>query len=297
MKLSFLRQLVLDRSTASGYPHLSAASGLVGVARSLYVIGDDELHLAKFPIGGDGPGQLIRIFPGSLPSDPKQRKAAKPDFEVLLALPSGSAHPYGALLALGSGSTVRRQRGAIIKLNAVGEVDDVQSLDLSSLFRAISDAVDLVNVEGACLQDNCLLLFNRGNKAHPNNIVVTVDLACVFEGKPLSGLSPREVTLGSLAGVPLSITDACALEDGSIVVSAVAEDTESAYEDGKLTAAAIGLLDSDLGVVGIEMIDPAVKIEGVQAWRTGQGIQLLAVSDADDPAVAAGLFTAQMPIH
>lgn len=176
------RLLLLDRPAASGYRHLSAASGLVQVGETLYVIGDDEVHVAAFSITGDAPGRLIRLFSGSLPRDRDRRKAAKPDLELLLALPVGRDRPYGALLTIGSGSTRQRQRGAIAILNAAGDVVKVSALDLSRLFRTIASVVDEVNVEGAALLGNRLILLNRGSTSYPDTVVLGLDLISTLEG-------------------------------------------------------------------------------------------------------------------
>ena len=103
-RLRAVRSLTLERASGPGRRrHLSAASGLVLCGEHLYVIADDELHLAVFPITGRAPGRLFPVLPGQLPAEKKPRKKAKPDFEVLLALPAFEHHPHGALLALGSG--------------------------------------------------------------------------------------------------------------------------------------------------------------------------------------------------
>ncbi|MBU2146993.1 MAG: hypothetical protein KKD02_11660 [Alphaproteobacteria bacterium] len=88
----------------------------------------------------------------------------------------------------------------------------------------------------------------------------------------------------------MGITDACTMDDGALVFSAVAEDTGNAYEDGRCLGAAIGMLDDDFNVVQLELVKPVVKIEGINAWRTSTGFRFLAVTDADAPSVAASLF-------
>ena len=98
-----LRTLTLREASRPGRPaYVSAASGLVRAADRLYVIADDENHLAVFPLEGDEPGSLKRIFPGMLPVAPEARKRNKPDVEAIVRLPSREHHPHGALLTLGS---------------------------------------------------------------------------------------------------------------------------------------------------------------------------------------------------
>src|SRR5688572_23183189 len=114
MKLSKVRDLTVDDASQPGRPsHVSAASGLVRVGNTLYVVADDELHLGVFPAGGHAPGHLLRMRPGDLPGAPKARKKAKPDFEALAYLPALDQFSQGALLALGSGSRKGRCLGVL----------------------------------------------------------------------------------------------------------------------------------------------------------------------------------------
>jgi hypothetical protein len=93
--------------------------------------------------------------------------------------------------------------------------------------------------------------------------------------------------LGSVAGVGLAVTDAVALPDGRELLSAAAEDTPNAVDDGPVVATALVLVD------GAEVLDAAPlpevggcvhKVEGLalRSVRDGE-VRLLAVVDADDP--------------
>ncbi|GAB09039.1 hypothetical protein GOARA_027_00020 [Gordonia araii NBRC 100433] len=219
--LTRLRDLTLTEQSASGHDHLSAASGIVVLGTRFYIVGDDECSLAVFSSENDAPGRLVRLLPEVMPADAAMRKAAKPDFEVLLLLPAAQAP--STLLALGSGSTANRRRGALVGLTDGGEVRSVDVLDLSRLYTAIAAVVEEVNVEGAIARDDRLLVFNRGNAAHPDNAILAVDLARVLAGKPVEILAASTLRLPHVNGVPLCVTDACSLDDDTIVVAAVAE--------------------------------------------------------------------------
>jgi len=291
MKLKLLRHLEVDRAAVDGPPFLSAASGLAAIGDRLYVIGDDETHLAVFPADGNAPGRMLRLLSGSLPAEHKARKAAKPDFETLVLLPAPKTHPHGALLALGSGSTDIRRRGVVLPFDAQMKPCAPLVLDLSAIFAEIGKAVPETNIEGAVVRNGEIILFNRGNKSHPETTALAFN-STAFTEAALPVLRWRKpVALPEVDGVPLTITDACLLGDGSILVSTVAEDTSDAYNDGRLAGAAFAVLGPDLSLGRLEPIEPAIKIEGVQAWRDGERIQLLAVSDADDPAAPAGLYS------
>ena len=287
MQLTHVRYLNTAEPLASGHPFLSAASGLVQIGETLCVVGDDEQHLALFNQHDDGPGRLIRLLPGDLPRKKKKRKAVKPDFEILFQLPDS-----GLLCAMGSGSTPQRVRGAIIDIDAGG----VTLLDLQPLFAALAPLVAEINLEGAVVRGDRLLLFNRGNMANPETCIFETALNAVTGYEPAQVVLVKTLALPMIDGVPLTVTDACSLEDGHILLSAVAEVTDDSYADGDIVGAAIILLDTRLDVVRVEPLEPICKIEGISARRTEAGVELLCVSDGDDPDAPSSLYSAQFRI-
>lgn len=285
-----LRNLTLDRPSAAGFKHLASASGLVAVHGRYYVIGDDELHLAMFTDDHSLPGRLIEIYPGDLPLDATARKKVKPDLEVLILLSPSAGYPHGALLALGSGSKVLRRRGALLGLNEIGDVRSVQQLDLTLFYAGMETLVPHLNIEGAVLAgDGRLLLFNRGHVGSPDNLVLECGLNELMDGGSPSIVPVARIALESIEGVPLCITDACAL-DNEIVFSAVAENSKNSYADGIIKSAAVGTLDANFDLQRLELLDPLIKVEGIHAVRDGSRIELIMVTDADDPSSPAGLY-------
>src|SRR5688572_27979801 len=98
---------------------VSAASGLVVTDRKLHVVADDQHHLATYGATGGARRGSTRLFPGSLPREPEARKAANADLEALIKI------PRAGMLALGSGSSERRNRGAWMPAGATGTVKQV----------------------------------------------------------------------------------------------------------------------------------------------------------------------------
>ncbi len=285
--LAHIRDLTVDAVLPSGHAFLSAASGMVVRGSALYVVADDDNCLAVFDLDGTTKGHLIPLIAGDLPADAAQRKKVKPDFEILLALPC----PTGIrLLALGSGSTAQRMRGAIIDLPGNGAPADVCLIDLKPLFAALATLVPQINLEGAVLRQDQLLLFNRGNMQHPGSQIVEVPLAAVLAEGPVPATLLAELSLPMLEGVPLTVTDACQLDNGHILLSAVAEATADSYADGALLGAAIVELDADFQVCSVQPLEPPLKVEGLTARTGPYGVHLLCVTDADDPERASGLW-------
>lgn len=301
---TILRRLDLDMPSAVGRPHhLASGSGLVVTDDFLYVVADDELHLGCFPRRGNAAGRLLRLFPGVLPLDHVRRKAAKPDLEALVRMPAFANYPDGALLAVPSGSTPHRCRGALLALNASGAiVADPEIIDFSGLYGAMSGTVSALDVEGGLVIDDALVLLHRGSRDYPLSALIELSLADVQTGlvgrRVLDNVSPRGVRwldLGSVAGVALSITDAAALPDGRLVITAVAEQSMDSYEDGPCVAAAIAVLDRQGRILQLHRLEPTYKIEGIHAWLENGLIRMLLVTDADDASTASYLLEVRLP--
>jgi hypothetical protein len=285
-----------------GLSFLSAASGLVRVRDKLYVIADDELHLGVFGVDGDEPLKLVRLLDGELPASAKKRKARKPDFESLLLLPASDESPGGSLFALGSGSRPNRFVGALASLDARGDVSGpARPVDLKPLFVDIFDRFAGLNIEGAFVTGESLMLLQRG-KGVGESAAIRYDLGEVMAWlagrRPgaLRACSVRRVDLGAVNGVAFAFTDGAALAGGSWVFSAVAEDRDDSYDDGPCVAAGIGICGSDDVVRSFERLVPTRKIEGIEASEVGTTALLRLVTDADDPDRAAELLATRVEV-
>lgn len=280
---------------------MSAASGLVRHGSFLYVVADDEHHLGVFNSESRAPGTLLRLIEGDLPDDHKARKKQKPDFESLTRLPPFADFMHGALLASGSGSKLNRWKGALLGLDAPGAVNAAPRLvDLNCFMAPLTAEFGKLNIEGMVVAGEELHVLQRGNKGQKRNAVVRFSLAAfqsaILAPEPtaLPVLGLRDYELGDANGVPLTFTDAAGLPNGGMVFSCVAEDTEDAYEDGACGAAAIGMIDAEGALVWIQRTTEAHKIEGIDARLEGSILRLLLVTDADNVAIPAGLFAAEL---
>lgn len=266
---------------------VSAASGIVRVGDELWVVADDELELGRYSRDGRLLGRLS-LFDGELPDDPRARKRAKPDLEVLVDLHDGQ------LLALGSGSKRKRMRGALVAGNAVVEVD------LEPLYDQLAREIDRLNVEGASVLGDHLVLLTRRTGSRGRNTIVQLDLAATRRAlaKPTPKLTPKllvgivEVELGEVAGVPYGFTDATP-ERGRLLFTAAAEQTDDPVDDGVCVGCMIGRVDATGEVLARWPVTPLVKLEGIT--RLDDDTVLL-VADADDRRVLAPLFRATIPI-
>jgi len=301
--LSPIKTLTLNNpSHKDRHPHLSAASGLVQVNDWLYVVADDENHLGLFMRDGNEHGELITLFSGNLPLELEERKAAKPDLEVLTLIPASKKYPQGALLALGSGSKDARHRGVIIPFTTTGELSTAEIINLTLLYRELKEEIGKINIEGAVIIDNDIILFQRGNKKNKLNASIRISLKQFFQyafadDKKTKHKLDATITayeLGEIDGVPLCFTDATPLPDGSIIFTAAAENTSDSYLDGLCMGSIVGIINSNGDLHSTIPLDKKVKAEGVEATIIDNAIHLLLVTDADDATAPAQLYAAQL---
>jgi hypothetical protein len=297
-----VRELTVGRPAgAYGRHFISSGSGLVRTGDYMYVIADDERELAVFAAEGDAPGRLVRFLPGELPADPDERKRLKPDVEALALLPAMGVGSE-MLLALESGSRPQRRGGVLWRLDERGGLaGEPVRLDLAALYAALEREIADLNVEGATVAGEQLLLFQRGNGHAGVNAVVALDLSMALRHLAGGAIGPetiREVRrhdIGEIDGVRLCFSDATALADGAIVFTAVAEAGDDTYVDARCAGSAVGWLSSAEKLEGWEALDPPAKVEGVEAHVEGDAVVLLMVADGDDPGEPSPLLAAQLP--
>jgi hypothetical protein len=301
LEARFVRELVVDDAVGSaGHAHLSAASGLVKLGNRVFVVADDENHLAMFDLSVREAGRLVPIFSGKLPLRHKARKAAKPDCEALLVLPAFAGYPHGALMAMGSGSRPSRQRAALLALDAAAETQGpARTVDLAPLLAPLHELIPDLNIEGAFVQGDVFALLQRGNSGSAINARIDLSWHGLQRWLIEAGPAPKPAAitrfaLGAIDGVALSFTDGAPLPDGEWLFSATAEDTSDTYNDGRCVGSAVGLIDAGGTIRLLERLSRVCKVEGITASVAGETIDLLLVTDADDRRQPAQLLSAEL---
>ena len=278
-----------------------AASALAALGDGWLIAQDDAVHGAWMSDGRIAP---LRLLPPVEGHDRFTKEAEtmglKPDLEAGCEVTVDGR--LGVLL-LGSGSNERRTR-VVLVLTGDG-APDVVVADLAPLHEAVRRHLDVptedFNMEGACRLDGALRWFLRGNSAAGiTSASVDLDLGTVIRviqgdahAADVEITNARRYDLGELSGVGLEITDAIALPDGRVLVSAAAEDSSDAASDGQQMGSALALLDDD-GVLAVTPLprgeDGApLKLEGLDLTGVPEkgGWDLLGVVDADDAATAS----------
>lgn len=258
-------------------PFISAASGLAFKDGWFSIVSDDELTLISIHASLNGRGQSLPLFTGSLPLDEKERKKQKPDFESLVVI-----NPE-TLLCLPSGSTENRMRAVLVSNNQVQEVS------LKNVYTELLGHFSELNIEGATLIGPNIRLFQRGNgKLHQNGLI-DLNLESFLKDQ-IQDLKIKNINLGQLKNVPLSFTDAC-FEKGICWFLAVAESSESTYDDGEFVGAVLGKMDLEGNILSTEELSVPYKPEGLFI----QDQMLYVVTDADNREIPSALYSAKLP--
>jgi hypothetical protein len=292
LPITHLRDLTLG-----GRAHLGAASGLVCEHGRAYVVADDEHHLAVFRDLAT-PGALHRIRDGDLPRRKSTRKRRKPDLETLTSLPP---HWTGArlLLALGSGSRANRCTGFAVPIRRDGSLSArVHAFDLGALYRPLIARFGGLNVEGAMVVGDQLVLLNRGGREGLPNAALFVPMAALLAAMSAGvgrAAAPRVMPfdLGTLDGVALGFTDGAARPDGSWLFSAAAEHSADSVADGPCHGSVIGEVSARGELVAMRRLPGTLKVEGIALQP--EGPSLCMVTDADDPLCCAQLLQTTWP--
>ena len=271
--------LILEKVTTL---NVSAASGCLFSSDRLCIVADDDQELYLFDVQGNRTGSVL-LFPEQLPESTAERKKAKADLEALCQTPQGQ------LLAIGSGSTPSRCRGAVIDSHSWTS----NTIDASALYHSLATQIVDLNIEGAAFVGESLFLGQRGNGKGRLNALIQLTASTVLDELEDGRLSARSIeriiplALGNLDGVLYTLTDLSPAADDGLWFTAAAEDTDDPYLDGEVTGALIGKMDLQGNVLWQRTVSPLVKLEGICRGADGY---LYLVCDADDPDVPSPLF-------
>jgi hypothetical protein len=232
-------------------------------------------------------------------------KAAKLDLEAGVVLPDGR------FVALGSGSTARREHIAVAWPD--GEIDLREAGEFYDLLRNTPQFAGAeLNLEGAVVVGERLRLLQRGNGAPTEttpavNATADIDLADWVrwldgEGPLPPLLAVVQYDLGTVDGVPLCFTDAAALSPEMVVFLAGAEASADAANDGAVADWRVGVIDGEgvwIWKIRNERGEPVrLKLEGIEPLdeEGGDLLRFTVVSDVDRPDQPALIGTLELDL-
>jgi hypothetical protein len=175
----------------------------------------------------------------------------------------------------------------------------VRRFDLKPLYEPLRALLGEIDIEGALVIGDALVLLNRGIGTRTENAAVRYrlsDLQQAVEGQR-HAIRPRSVRpyrLGAIDGVELGFTDGCPLPGGGWVFCAAAENTDNSFADGPCHGSAVGVADARGEIVALHRLETPLKVEGIAARQSEGAIDLCLVTDADDPLVCSQLLRARL---
>lgn len=266
-------------------------------ASFLALVDPSTLRVSSIPLPS-APGG-VRLF-----GDDRLNKQDKLDLECVESF-FFDGRPLA--VALGSGSLRARERIVLARLD--GPVAEVELVDARKLYAALR-ALPLLhhcelNLEGMCRVPSSsgprVRLFQRGNGAGGVDATIDLDeaalLAFLLAGGPVPAvLESLAHALGDIEGVRLTFTDACA-RDGRVFITAAAEASPNAIDDGVVVGCALGVWES-----GRFDLRPILDERGARWVGKPEGLALDAkneqrawiVVDKDDPSAPAELLTLEL---
>lgn len=236
--------------------------------------------------------------------------------------------PYGLLMVSGSGGTswegFRRSTCVVYSLDEHGHISGLPAkVSLEELHTSLEqgDAITgELNIEGMAVYGSHLVLAQRGNSIDDEgrpaqNALIFLDLGEVLESiytdlsvGVLELRGTRTYELGHLPvehegkehDVKIDFTDLDAVTndpDDRLVFTAAGEGPDGSPVQNVIAGSAVGVISAEGELLSIvPLADRSIKLEGIDATYnpTLGSIDLLLVSDADDPDVPAPLFAARL---
>ncbi|HEY9258150.1 DUF6929 family protein [Chitinophaga sp.] len=297
--ITLLRTLLLH-----DFPSASAVEYFDG---KLYLIGDDATCILVL----DSNYRVVKSIPIADAPGPRMAKTEKPDFEAS-ALIRWRGASY--LLASGSLATEKRRQLLLVPLEVEGATTapsnnpavvsatplstHLQRINYPDTFvpQLLATGIRELNIEGATVIGNTLLLSNRGNDAYPVNQLILIANG-FWESEQLPPFSVLPLTLLTPTGAFAGVSELCYVpEKDWLLCTLSSEATTNAYDDGAIGDSYIGwitdisqklthttlAIDGWLNLAAADAVFKMEKIEGICVERiTEDTLVLHLVSDND----------------
>jgi hypothetical protein len=258
MQINFLRNKTID------YP---SGSALEFYKNSLYVIGDDINCIHCLDENWNEIKQL-KLFEYDGVRIPKPEK---PDLECATIIGD-------MLYVVGSGSKSPQRDVAFLINLSDNKIKKISTAAFYSIFRD-RNLIAEMNIEGFTDCKDKLLFFNRGNTQQPNQLIIT-DQKILKKQFP-DRFKVMPITIGKLNEINLGISGACYDEKSDILLlTASAEDTSNAYDDGEIIGSVIGVVYNAYQKLNNQeiVIDELIELDAVNPVFVKQKIESICIT-------------------
>lgn len=277
-------------------PDFPSASAVEFHEGRLYLIGDDATCIQVL----DKDYHVIKSIRISGAKEKRIAKKVKADYEASALI---RLHGNTYLMASGSLATEKRRQLLLLPLPE-GDSATVQFIPYPPAFTAqlLNNGIDELNIEGAAVVKNTLLLSNRGNNTWPQNRLVLTAPGFWEQAAPPVSVVP--FTLLTPTPVFAGVSELCYVPEKDLLLCTFSsEATANAYDDGVIGDSYIGWISNISGklsqatittdgMLNLTSADPAFKGEKIE------GICLESIQDntltlhlvSDNDAGASRLF-------
>ncbi|MET3878576.1 hypothetical protein [Chitinophaga sp. OAE865] len=277
-------------------PDFPSASAVEFHGDRLYLIGDDANCIQVL----DKDYHVVRSIRISGATEKRIAKALKADYEAAALI---RLHGRTYLMASGSLATEKRRQLLLLPLPD-GDSADIHFIPYPPAFTAqlLNSGINELNIEGAAVVNDTLLLSNRGNNTWPQNQLVLT--APGFWEQAAPPLSVVPLTLLTPTPVFAGVSELCYVPEKDLLLCTFSsEATANAYDDGAIGDSYIGWISNISlklsqttitpdGMLNLTNADPAFKGEKIE------GICLESIQDntltlhlvSDNDAGASRLF-------
>jgi hypothetical protein len=258
---------------------IGAASGLVFLNKSLYIIGDNSGFLYQYHIET----KELQKYPLIENASENILKKDKPDFESI-------THRNNKLYVFGSGSTKNRDKRVTFNI----ESQEVKQKNVSELYQKFKAKANIsnedLNLEGSFYSHENLYMFNRGNGEKSKNGIF------IYK-KQTREVSFIPISLPKIQHIETSFTDAILVEN-KIYFLATAEDTISTYDDGEILGSIIGRIDIETFAIDFtQQISEKQKFEGLTLYSILENkINFLLCEDNDTEELQSNIYELKIEI-
>jgi hypothetical protein len=269
--------------------HFPSASTIVVHHRKLYVTGDDSHSVMILDLDYNKVDS-IPLFNSKSFRIPRSVKADIESSVVCGSFPR-------RLILLGSATSTKRKNMFAVTLRRRKVDLNVDTIDNSDLLHRIVDSVGPINIEGAALIRNKLLLAHRRGPSTPVNYIFKTNIKGVVR-KSIADIKYGRVLLPDSLTSHSGISDLCYIKSlDMLLIAFTSERTSDAHRDGPIGDSFLGWINDaaklisepDLkldGLINLSVKHPELKeqkIEGVcLERRSGSKLILHLVSDNDD---------------
>lgn len=260
MQINFLKHQTI---------HYPSGSALEYRNNVLYLVGDDINYVLCLDNDWNEINRIVLFeFEGY-----RIPKPDKPDLECATIIAD-------ILYLIGSGSKSPQRDVAFIIDLFTGKIKKINTAAFYAIFRD-RKLVQEMNIEGFTVCKHQLLFFNRANTTQSNQLIIT-DTKIIEKQLP-NKFKIIPVIIAPLEGIPLGISGACydAIQD-RLFLTASAEDTSNAYDDGKIIGSVLAIIDNayeQLSKSTLE-IHQLIYLDKVHPAFTEQKIESICITES-----------------